>query len=182
MPDDGPLASPADLATYLAREVGPNAEMMLTAASAVVRSYCGWHIAPERADDVVVLDGKGALVVALPSLHVASVSQVINDGQTVTDYDWSAAGMLYRRAGWSLRFGGIRVTYTHGHKTTPPDVMAVVAAMAARAIASPAGVVREQTGPFSVTYTQTAPNQAGGVGLLNTERFILDRYRIAGQP
>lgn len=174
------LAEPGQLTQYRDGDAG----LMLAAAEATVRAYCGWHIAPVRADDVVTVDGSGATVLALPTMNLRDVSEVTEDGQLVTldTVSWSASGFLHRTAPWTTRLRGVVVTMEHGYADVPLEVQAVVLAVAARAVVSPDGVVRSQVGSVSVTFSQSSFNVAGGVALLEHERGVLDRYRLPSTP
>lgn len=186
-----PLATPEQLETYAGLGLlgEPRGDMLLDAASAAVRGYCGWHIAPSLTE-TLTLDGSGGQVQTLPTLHLTDVTEVLQNGTAVdlATVQWSAAGYLWRPCAWSTPgcigaplLRGVTVAIVHGYTPVPAELVAVVCSVAARAAVSPTGVVREQTGPFSVTYSQTAPNTAGGVALLPAETAILDRYRIPGR-
>lgn len=175
------LADAADLVAYRAGDP----DMALAAAEALVRSYCGWHIAPSRTETVTV-DGSGAQVQPLPTLHLTALTSVTEDDDQIVDLAqvrWSDAGYLWRRdCHWTRRLRGVEAAIEHGYAEVPADVQSVVLSVAARSVASPDGVVRQQAGTFSVTYSQAAFNVAGGVALLAHERAILDRYRIPPVP
>src|SRR5690348_6332029 len=110
----------------------------LLQAEALVRAFCGWHIAPSRTE-VVTLAGTGGRTLTLPSLHVTAVASVTSDSDpalTTDDYDWSPAGVLTARTyPWSGR--AIAVSLTHGYDTPPAEVTAVVQAVAQRALDNP---------------------------------------------
>lgn len=101
-------------------------------ALAAVQAYCGWHIGPSQ-EDTLILDGSGASLLMLPSLHVTDVASISADydgGLTVLDptsYDWSAVGMIELRNGcFPHRFRSVTVTFTHGYSEMPANVQAVV--------------------------------------------------------
>lgn len=157
--------------------------MLLDIASGDVRTYCGWHIAPS-VTETVTADGSGGLVQALPTLNLTAVTAITEDGEPVDmdDVHWSTAGLVTRATPWTSRLGGVTANITHGYSTVPAEIVGVVLMAAVRAAVSPTGAVREQAGPFSITYSQTSPNQAGGVVLLPHEKLVLDRYSISNQP
>lgn len=164
----------------------PRAPFLLEQVSAAIRNYCGWHIAPLLEDQVLVEDGSGANVQMLPTLHIVEVTAVVDGGQVLdvsADLEWSEAGFLTRERGtcWTSKLRGVRVTLDHGYAETPPEVRGVVFDALERGT-SPTGVVREQKGPFSVTYSQAGFNQAAGANLLPAELGVLDRYRISNRP
>lgn len=169
----------AELATSL---TATEADRLMQ-AEALVRSYCGWHIAPSRTDAEVTLKESCSAVLLLPSLNVTAVASVVEDGVTLTsdDYAWTAAGVLTRDCGrWAS--GDVVVTFTHGYVEVPAEVTAVVQAIAQRAVSNPGSLVRVQKGPFSDTYSQTGFNQSLPIALLDAEKSILDRYRLPPRP
>lgn len=151
-------------------------------AEAEVRGYCGWHVAPERTEDLV-LDGSDASVLVLPSLHVTAVNNITVDGAAVdvSTVEWSGAGFLRRAAVWASRLRGVVVNVTHGYAEWPVEVDAVAERIAARAIELvDASQVFGQVG--QVRYA------AGVEGLRNVrlvgeaEQWVLDRYRLPPRP
>lgn len=181
-----PLATPAELVVYSPDLQIPEtrARMLLAQASALVRGYCGWHLAPQIREPVRV-DGSGAQLQPLPTLHLVEIERVVENGNSIalSRIRWSVAGfLLHRHRPWTLVLRGITATIVHGHIHTPPDVQAVVLAMAARVAAAPVGggVQSERTGPFQVTWNTTA--QAGGMMLLDHEQRVLDRHSLPDRP
>ena len=67
-------------------------QAVLYAASAAIRDYCGWHVAPSL-ECTYTGDGEGRLLV-LPAMGVTDVSSLEVDSAAVTDYEWTAAGMV----------------------------------------------------------------------------------------
>lgn len=173
------LADTTQLASY--RDGDP--ALLLAAAEAAVRAYCGWHIAPVRTEDVVV-NGSGGQVLGLPTMLLETVNTITEDGATVavSDVSWSRVGYLHRTQPWTSSLRGVTANITHGYDDVPAEVRAVVLSVAARAVVSPDGVVRQQVGGVSVTFSQNGFNVAGGVALLDHERAALDRYRLPEQP
>lgn len=168
-----PLATRDDLEVYLGYALpAERADFLLDGATGAVRTHCGWHIA-ESVTETVTLDGSGATILTLPSLHVTAVNSVTEDGDAVTvaDIEWSAAGFLKRSTAWTSKLRGVVVNLTHGYATTPPEVRDIVLAAAARTSAMPVPVEREQVGDYSVSYAK--------VSLLSHELNVLDRYTIA---
>lgn len=166
-----PIATPADLDAYLAS----GSEGLIAAASALVRRHCGWHVAPSVEETVTVR--RAGRLVLLPSLCVTAVSSVTVDGEPVAEHDWCPDGRMWLRPGCEP----VTVTMTHGYAAAD-DVRAVVLAVAARAAASPSGIIRAQVGQINETYTQTAPNQTGGVALLDHEKVALAPYTLPPRP
>lgn len=165
---------PVELVSTLA---ATDAERLLQ-AEAEVRSYCGWHIAPTRTEELT-LDGPGTCTLLLPSLHVTAIASITEDGIALVaddDYIWSASGLVERVSTttqyWSNKPRSIVINLTHGWTTSPPDVAAIVQSLAAR-LALTSGLVSKTVGPFSETY---APD------LFGYQRSALDRYRLPSRP
>lgn len=103
------------------------------AALAAVRRYCGWHVAPEQSETVVV-DGPGSPLLMLPTLHIVDLTTVTEDGVLIdTDYlTWSQDGRVRKRQiawwettgqlhgyFWTSAYQGVVVTMTHGYAEAP---------------------------------------------------------------
>lgn len=155
---------------------------LLEQAEAVVRSWCGWHIAPERTE-TVLLDTTASPYLMLPTLRLVAVTAVTLDGDTVdlSTVEWSESGYLRRHWGttpvsprtWNAGPRRVAVTFTHGFEVPPPGVTGVVQALAKRAKANTAGLVSVTRGPFSETYS---------TDLLPTEVTALAAYRLPSRP
>lgn len=171
-----PIVTPEQLAAYQ----GGDAQTLLDQATALVRSWCGWHVTPSRTE-TVTLNGNGSPTLGLPSLYVTALTSVTDTDGTLltldTDYQWSTAGVLSRLGlGW-VWGSGIAVTFTHGYDEVP-ELAAVIMAVASRAQKSPDGVTRVQEGLVVEQYSQTTSGAGGGVSLLPHEKDILRRYRV----
>lgn len=151
-------------------------QTLLAQAQAAIRSYCGWHVAPNITETLTV-DGRGSRHLWLPSLHVTDLTSVTDEGTALTtdEFDWSVSGYLERRSGyWSDRPRQVVAVLDHGYEDVPADLVSVAVAMAARTASSPAGVKKQSTGPFSIE------NETGR--FLDEERTILDRYKLPPRP
>jgi hypothetical protein len=169
----------------------PTAELMLEAASNLVRRYCGWHIYPSVEFDLV-MDGPGGLTLQLPSKYVTDVATVTESG-TVTDpslYRWSELGEVERAQAywnngawfgwWVTGFRLLEVVFTSGYDEAPPELATMVMSLTARALASPTGATREQAGGVMVMYALSSTHAAGGLALMENDLATLDAYRIVG--
>lgn len=176
-----PLATSADLTKF--RSGDPDTIMRQVGAG--VREWCGWHIAPSITQTVRV-DGAGGRSLWLPTLLITAVTAITNDGQALdvdADIDWSADGWIeLRHRCWSHRPRSIEVTMTHGHVSTPENLVGLIAQIASRAVSSPTGTVREQAGSVSLQHGLTAPGVAGGIALLQHEVDLLDAYALPPRP
>lgn len=164
--------------TELAPSLTATEAERLEQAESLVRGFCGWHIAPSRTVTAGTVRAYGGRTLFLPSLYVTDVSDVSDDGSALTvedDYTWSTSGVLTRTCGWSDAL--VTVTYTHGYEVVPPEVTAVVQAIAQRAVNNPGGLATSRTiGPFSESYGALANGTA--LSLFDSEIEVLRRYRI----
>ena len=148
-------------------------------AVAAIRNYCGWRIAP-LVNETFTVDGPGGTELMLPTLQLVSVESVTDDGRALTDgvdFDWSEDGSLERRYGcWSSRKRGVVAQVQHGYAYAPADVVSVVLDAVSRAVAVPAGQQPEKMGPFEFG------GSAGGVDFFESEKKILDHYRLESRP
>lgn len=152
-------------------------EFAWLAAWSAIRAYCEWHVTPSVTETVTV-DGSGGSVQFLPTLHLTALTSITNDGATVSDPEWSEAGMV-RGAAWTSKFRGVEATMTHGYDDPPMEVVAVARNLAESAGAMP-GARQITSGPHSVTLTEAA--QAGASAMSPAHHAVLDRYRIPHRP
>lgn len=156
---------------------------LLAAASDLIRTECGWHIAPVIAEEVKV-DGPGGGTLMLPTLRLVDVTSIDNAGTTVDplDAEWSESGFLRKAGCWTSKLRGVTVSISHGYDTAPAGLIALACTVAARAAVSPSGVVREQVGSVALTYSQVGFNVAGGTALLKHEIEYLAKYKLPPRP
>jgi len=157
----------------------PRVQPLLDGATAGIRRYCGWHVAP-KVTETLRFDGPGGNLLLLPSLRVVAVSSVTVRGVELDEdaFEWSEKGMLRRLGGcWPTRFRSVEVTLEHGFETAP-DLVQIVQQVVANAISSPMGATREQAGQISISWATTAPGVSGGMSLLDRDLAILDMYRL----
>ena len=170
-------------------------------ATEAIRNYCHQYI-ELVSDDEITLDCAGGSRLFLPELPVTEVTEVIEDGEILTeddDYKLGQYGILHRvNQDWAAGVQIITVTYPHGHATLPDDIVTVATRAAARSYQAGLkasetkgvpGVSAKSLGDFAVSFASEA---GGGVGeglmgvsgarmLLLSEKDILDRYRYVMQ-
>lgn len=150
-------------------------EWALQAASAVVRDFCGWHVAPlvECSAD---LTQTGRLV-KLPTMAVEVINSVTVNGEEAA-YEWVESGLLRlssHMCGRSWR--GVHVEWAAGVDMAGA-LATVVSQLASNALAAAPGVREEHAGQVGISYNQTGNGVSGGVRLLESDKAILDAYRI----
>ena len=159
----------------------PYLEEALTAASAVIRDYCGWVIGP-LIEETLYLEGPDSGVLSLPTLNLVQLVALSQNGTAVSldDVRATRGGIVRARTPFVDRYGTIVATIRHGLDPVPAPIVDLTLQMAARALGSPLGVVREQSLVANVTWSTTAAGVAGGTVILEHERAVLAPYRIVG--
>ncbi|QRI45417.1 head-to-tail adaptor [Arthrobacter phage Leona] len=179
-----PLVTAAEFSAWTGGKVpatDPRVEPLLAGASAGIRRYCGWHIAPVL-EETLAGDGPGGRILLLPTGRLLSVVSVDNGGSAVdvAKVDASKLGMLELRDGWwSSRFGAVSVRVRHGYDLADvADVAQIVKQVTANALSSPMGATREQAGMVSISWATTAPGVSGGLSLLQRDLQVLAPFKI----
>jgi len=182
------FATPDQYAKLTGTPVDPEMQGLLDAASSMIRRYCGWHIAPELTEDIVV-DGSGGRSLSLPTLRLVDVISVTETRHnTITmwppdEIEWSRAGVLRHVGIWTDRLRGVTASATHGFSLDDVgDLTIMCATMAARAVASPFGEKQTSVGAVSVTLSAPSNGASGGVSLYADQLATLDAYRLNQRP
>jgi len=182
-----PELTVADVELYTnGRLLASNVETarILARALAAARKYCGWHVMPSLAGDVVTVDGSNDPVLPLPTLKLTTLTSVVEDGVTlsVSDLVWSTGRTLRKRSGasWTWKYGSIVVTMTHGFTTVPDWDGAVLAMIDEMSLsvgsgASAGGVKRNRVDDTEREwFDATAAAEAAIVSVSG----LLDQYRL----
>lgn len=186
------LATIADVEARLARDLTGADETrmarLLLDASAAVRGYTGQQFDSDT-ETIRVKARTGVL--RLPQRPVTAVGAVEDTDGNAISHEWWGDDRVYVASltllnEWEINgrrspVTYIDVTYTHGYATVPEDIVAVVCQMAMRAYGirpDDAGKTSESIANYS--YSTGGAAAAGGVGMLNDERAVLDRYRRPG--
>ena len=140
---------------------------------ALIRAYCGWHVAPVITETVTV-DGPGKDVLCLPTLHLLDLVDVLND-TTPVQPEWSQAGFA-RRVCWTGKLRGITATLTHGYDDCPLEVVAAGRRLTQTASMATGSSIR--VGAVSISGGQV--DSSSGIDPYCSA--ILDRYRLPGRP
>ena len=163
----------------------------ISAASAAIRDYCGWHVYPSQACEWKerLLYGNGRIkrtgpdiLIQLPAAYVTGVTSVMIGDEPWTDYALATNGImrLFDVPRYSVdRKTEITVTYTAG---LPGGLMAAIKELAAHgvthALVSPAGIQSETAGGVSVTYAANWINSARASALGDESKDALTPYRL----
>lgn len=188
-----PILTPEEFATMTAGKYAGDVriESNINAASAAVRSYCGWHIAPALSCTLTerLLAGNGRvkrsgpdLLIQLPATLVTAVTSVTVDGAEHDDYDLAPNGILRLfDVGCMTRKAQITVSYTAGLSDAMLDgLKELIAGRVIHALAQPYGVQSESAGGVSITYSSSWAASASATALPDDNRTTLDAYRVKG--
>lgn len=149
------------------------------AAQRVIRSYCGWHVAPSITETLYV-DSYGGRTLTLPSKHVTSITSIrINDQEMIQDASWSQAGTVqFTTDCLPDAPRSVRITLTHGYNAEDvPEVIELMRVVAQRAAQQQSIVASQSVNGSSISY-QTYGGKALGLQLLAIEKDMLDTYRV----
>lgn len=157
----------------------PYLEYALQVASDMIRDHCGWVVGP-LTTETLHLDGPDSRTLMLPTLNLVELIALTQNTVPVdlSDMHPSRAGVIRSRTPFIDVFGQVAVTVRHGLDPVPSPVVDLTLQMAARALGSPLGVVREQSLVANVTWTSTAAGVAGGTVIMEHEKPALAPYRI----
>lgn len=159
----------------------PETVRLLAAALRIARRYCGWHVTPIRVDEPIVLDGPGSPLLVLPTLRLATITELTEDGVLLDPaaVSVSARGLARKRnrGWWTAEYGGITLKMTHGFDGAE-DFDSAVLSLLDRWAQLPAGGEARVIGPFQYAETREAAASA----FTDVERFILDMYALEKAP
>ena len=163
-------------------------------AEAIIRAYCGWHIAPIQQETITCDQHHTSDTAYLPTMRIVGVHMVRNRThgnvwREIPLAEIGHSGVTYSRSGvleWQCgRFcrglDALEVTLTHGFDPFDvPDVIAVAEAVAGR-IENDNGVRSQSVNGASVSYFGSDSGEGRGAGLLASEKAILDKYKLGGE-
>lgn len=174
-----PFIVAADLPAYTEAD----ALIAAVGASATIRAYARWHIGPS-VTETLTLDGNGASILPLPTLHVTAVTAVtVDDSDVLADVEWTERGLLRVPGYFPTTWRSITATITHGWALADLDAVKAVAKSAATRLLSNPGQVRSQAIlGYAETFTIPSTGDAMALALNRAEQYILDSYRLPATP
>lgn len=165
-------------------------EPNIKAASAKIRSFCGWHLYPSAACELVTTFFDKRITrmpygfsIQLPSSFVSAITSIKVGGVTQTEFALESNGFLrvFCPSAYIEPFTELEVTYQAGLPNALMDGIKQIAAHRTTiALASSNGVQSESTGGVSVTYAASWTNTSGTAGLSDSEKELLIPNRIIG--
>lgn len=153
----------------------PETARLLAEWLGAARRWCGWHVSPLLQGDEVEVDGPGGRLLVLPTLWLAELTAVVEDGVTldVADLEVSKRGLVRKKSGsWTERFGGITVTMNHGFDDAPAFNAAVLSMIDRSSLASSGSLIG--VGPFRWSEAKVE----SGAAFTDEERGWLTQYRL----
>lgn len=175
----------------------------IPSASASIRNYCGWHIAPNlhcglfiNMKDLRDAFVGGDLLIQLPATYVTSIEKIILNavynveedeyiGEEVDSdgYDFGMGDGLLRiyDVGQRCRKSKVFIHYTAGYSDSQIDVIKELTAnRVTYAVANPYGINSESAGGVSVSYSSTWAGRTSSTALADDSREVLDAYKAKG--
>lgn len=150
---------------------------MLDAVSAVIRSWCNWHVSPVlicTAD--LTADGR---FVKLPALVVTGIESVADGGEELASgqYEWKANGLVRRTCfkAWTQAWGGVRAVYEAGIEA--PELQQLTVNLVSGILDAPAGVSSESAGQVSISWD--ADLSRIDSALNERTKMVLRPYRLS---
>lgn len=152
-------------------------EPAIAAASAAIRAYCGWHVAPVL-DCSITLDGEAGDI-WLPTNALASVTSAKVGGEDVTVTGSNRRGRV-RLAHKTCGLGNVAIDYVAGYDVAAcPDLMGVVVQRVMASVAMTTyGVSQETAGGVSISYSGSALSDLGSAFLPDSVKAALSTYRL----
>lgn len=162
---------------------------LLNAATAAVRNYCGWHVAPSeacfvsaRAHDLRMIYSGSDVIIQLPAMFVSAVDAVTVGGVEAEDFSIETNGLLrLYDCCVPSRKTVITVSYTAGlPEELAGAVMELIGHRVTHGLAQSYGVQSEAAGGVSITYSANWINSAWVTALPDDNREVLTPYRLQG--
>ena len=161
----------------------------IPSASASIRNYCGWHIAPNLLCSMTynIRDLRDAfvgpdLLIQLPATHVTAITKVEIDGEELTEYEIGMGTGLLRvyDVGCRDRKSKITIEYRAGYPDGQISVIKELASnLVTHSLTNTYGVNSEAAGGVSVSYN-SAWTGRGATSLSNDTREVLEPYKVKG--
>lgn len=166
-----------DAATGGSYSGDPKVAPAIKAASAAIRAYCGWHVAPVL-ECSIVLDGEAGDI-WLPTCALVSVDSAEVDGAEVDVIGHNRRGRV-RLASKTFGLGNVAVEYKAGFDVAVcTDLLDVAAKRAIAAVAMTTyGVAQESAGGVSISYSSSALSDKGGAFLPPEVQAALAAYKL----
>lgn len=172
----GMLADPEELADKLG--IPKDDKKLLAELRSASRKFLGavHPVSFAPVDGTVLwLNGDGGTTLLLPVCPVRAVHRVDGGGREVTDFEWSAEGILRRTLGWPDRLRSVKVTCDHGFTEVPEDVQAAVLDQAEAGYNTRRGVQSVSVDGQAVTY-----GAREAVGITQMWSDTVARYQLRG--
>lgn len=163
----------------------------IASASAAIRNFCGWHIAPSlrcamtyNVRDLRDAFVGGDLLIQLPTTFATEIYEITIDDEVVSnnDIDFNIGNGLVKvfDVGAPGKRSKIYIEYAAGFiGTAVPVVKEICASCVVHALTNTYGVNSEAAGGVSVSYNSNL-TASGSTSLTANARAILDPYKVRG--
>lgn len=157
---------------------------MLSAALAVARRHCGWHVSPVAEGVEMTLDGPGGRKLYLPTQKIVGIDEIAESDVAVDDshYVVSAGvpGLVVRTVGrWTTAVAGVSVTLDHGFSEDEAAdwrqaVLSMVDEMSKAGSTGDGPLVRKRVDDVEYQWSY----QSAAESALWSSRMVLDSYQL----
>lgn len=142
-----PLATAADYEAITGKAATTAVEKALTAVSAAIRAYCGWHVSPSLECSASLDAEQGARCASLPCMGITDVTSVGD----CASYEWSRSGLVRLKSGtFEGGWQSVSVAFVAG--IDAPELVQLVCSIADGIAQAPTGISSESAGAVSVTW------------------------------
>lgn len=149
----------------------------IAAATAAIRNYCGWHVAPSL-ECTFTTDGEAGDL-WLPCVGLTAVDSVEYDGEEQIVKGFNRLGRVRCDSPQPVGIGNVTATYTAGYSLAAvPDLLDVVKDRIIACIALGYGVASETAGNVSVSWSTEAVADRGGAYIPPSVARALSTYRL----
>ena len=165
-------------------------ESEISAASAVIRDYCGWHVYPSLTCEMATsffdrrINRNGSTVfMQLPAKFVSAITSVKINEVDYTTYVFDTNGLLkvYGVDAWLPEWAPVVVEYIAGlSESMAGGLKEVVKNRVVHTLTSTEGIQSETTGGVSITYSTSWVNSARATSLADDNKETLAPYRLQG--
>lgn len=159
-------------------------EPMLKSAQAAMRDYCGWHIYPSMACEYESDSIDVSRVIQLPAKFVTAIESVTINGVALdsSSYHLKRNGLVMLDApACGESWNDIVIEYTAGYSEDQiAAIQELIAHRMVHAMAMPFGITSESADGVSVSYSQAASNNNRSSQLSQSDKWLLEPYRVVG--
>lgn len=160
------------------------AQYALSAITASIRNYCGWHVSGNvecsvtySFDDLHIARTFNEIIIQLPSRCATSITKIMTNGEEINpDYFLKQNGILKIYGGCGF-FKTITINFMSG-LLSDDGLKSVVCSRVSNALSGPVGINSESAGGVSVSYSNSYVAGSNASTLLTSDKEYLIPYKI----